>query len=98
MKVYEQDGAVRVHVYVQPRAPRSEVVGEHADAVKIRIAAPPVEGEANEELERYLAKLVGVARSKVCVVSGVGSRHKVVAIEGVSRAAVARALGRACES
>jgi hypothetical protein len=95
VKIYEKAGTVRLHTYVQPRAARSEVVGEHGDSIKIRITAPPVEGEANAELEKFIAKLLGVAASRVEVVSGTSSRRKVVAIEGMTVAAVTAMLERA---
>ena len=95
MKIYEKDGAIRLQVYVQPRASRSEIVGAHGDSIKVRIAAPPVEGEANAELERFLARLFGVARSQVRVMAGAGARTKSVAVEGISLAAVTTALERA---
>lgn len=92
VKIYEKDDTVFIHVYVQPRASRTEVVGPHGDALKIRLAAPPVDGAANEELIRFLAKLLGTSVSRVSVVSGESSRQKVVAVEGVDRAAVESAL------
>lgn len=95
MKIYEKDGTVRLHTYVQPRASRSEVAGEHGESIKIRITAPPVEGEANAELERFIAKLLGVASSRVEVVSGMSSRQKVVAIEGMTVAEITALLERA---
>ena len=49
----------RLIVHVQPRAKRSEVVGRHGDAIKVRLAAPPVDGAANEELVRFLAEALG---------------------------------------
>lgn len=85
--------AVRLSVRVQPRASRSELVGEHDGALKIRLAAPPVEGEANRELVRFLARLLHVAPSRVRVVSGDSGRSKVVEVEGVSVEDVERALG-----
>jgi uncharacterized protein (TIGR00251 family) len=75
---------VRFAVTVQPRASRTEVVGEHGEMVKIRIAAPPVEGAANEELIRFLAKQLHVPASAVRVVSGQSARRKVVEVEGVA--------------
>ncbi len=90
----EQRGAeVRIKIRVQPRASRSEVVGEHDGALKVRLAAPPVEGEANRELVRFLGKLLGVAPSRVTVVSGATGKSKVVQIEGMAVADVERALG-----
>jgi uncharacterized protein (TIGR00251 family) len=82
----------RLAVHVQPRARRTEAAGLHGDAVKVRVAAPPVDGAANEELARYVAERVGVARAAVRVVAGASSRRKVVEVEGVSTEAARRAL------
>ena len=95
MKIEEHGGQIRLKVYVQPRAALSQIVGMHGDNVKVRVAAPPVEGEANVELERFIAKLLGIARSKVSVVAGASSRLKTVAIDGVSAGAVQEAVDRA---
>jgi uncharacterized protein (TIGR00251 family) len=67
-----------------PRASRSEVVGEHNGSLRVRIAAPPVDGAANDELIRVLAKTFKVSRSAVKIVSGHNSRTKQVSIEGLS--------------
>jgi uncharacterized protein (TIGR00251 family) len=91
-RVEEREGAVRFAVRAQPRASRSEVVGEHGDALRVRLAAPPVEGEANAELVRCLAKWLGVPRGAIRLVVGATGRNKVVEIEGVDAAAVRRAL------
>lgn len=68
-------------VQVVPRASRSEIVGEHDGALRVRIAAPPVDGAANEELIKLLAKTFAVAKRDVSVVSGQTSRIKRVRIE-----------------
>lgn len=65
-----------------PRASRSEIVGEHDGDLKVRISAPPVDGAANEEVVRLLAKSFGVAKSSVTIVSGETSKTKRVRIEG----------------
>ena len=70
--------AVRFHVV--PRASKTEVAGRHGDAIKIRIKAPPVDGAANDELIRFLAKHFDVPRSAVQLLSGASSRDKRVAI------------------
>ena len=80
----EKDGAVTFRVRVQPRASRAEVAGEHAGAVKLRITAPPVEGKANEECRRYLAKMFRVSLSSVEIVSGDSSRDKLIRVHGAS--------------
>jgi uncharacterized protein (TIGR00251 family) len=66
---------------VQPRASRDQFVGPLADAYKVRITAPPVDGKANDHLIRFLAKAFGVPRSRVTLVAGESSRRKAVHIE-----------------
>lgn len=68
-------------VHVQPGAGRSEIAGIHGDALKVRIAARAVEGEANAELCRFLGALFGVPRKSVVLKHGGRSRRKVVEIE-----------------
>jgi len=80
-------------IHVQPRASRSEVTGWHGDAVKIRLAAPPVDGAANAALVAFLAERIGLPRAAVTVIAGTTSRRKRVAIEGRSSEAVLAALG-----
>ena len=81
--------AVRFEVRLTPRggADRIEGVSE-SGALLARVAAPPVEGAANAALLRLLAKELGVARGRLSLVSGDASRHKLVAVEGVSAADV----------
>jgi uncharacterized protein len=78
----EREGALTFTVRVAPRASRSEIGGEHDGALKVRVAAPPVEGAANEELARVLAKALGVGRGNVEVVTGRASKTKVVRVVG----------------
>ncbi|MFI5278974.1 MAG: DUF167 domain-containing protein [Gemmatimonadales bacterium] len=75
--------SARLIVHVQPRAKKSEVAGRHGDAIKVRLQAPPVDGAANEELVRFLAETLGVARRAVTIVGGFTSRRKTVEIEGL---------------
>lgn len=65
-----------IKVQVVPRASRSEIIGEHNGALRVRVAAPPVEGAANDELVRLIAKTIKVPRSCVEVTSGQSSRFK----------------------
>ena len=67
---------------MQPGAQRSEFAGRHGERIKLRLAAPPVEGKANAALIEFLAEYFGVPRRNVTIVSGVKSRAKRVAIEG----------------
>ena len=92
MMIEQRGGTVRLRIRAQPRASRTEVVGEHGGALKVRVAAPPVDGAANDELVRFIAKRVGVAQSSVRVVSGDAGRSKVVDIDGVDINVVRRAL------
>ena len=83
-------GGVRFTVRVQPRASRSEVCGMHGDALKVRLAAPPVYGAANEALVALLAEELDVARRSVRIVSGEASRSKTVQVDGVESDLVER--------
>jgi uncharacterized protein (TIGR00251 family) len=85
--------SVRISVYVQPRASKTEVVGLHGDAWKIRVAAPPVDNAANVALTDFMASKLGVPRKSVRVASGGTGRRKIVEIDGVELAAVTAALG-----
>jgi uncharacterized protein len=73
----------RLTVWVQPRASRTEVSGWHGEILKIRLAAPPVEGAANEELVRFVAEKLGVAKRAVRVVGGLTARKKTLEVQGV---------------
>jgi uncharacterized protein len=84
---------VRIRLHVQPRASRSELAGRHGDAIKVRLAAPPVDGAANEALLQFLAVRLQVPRSTLSLVSGGSGRSKVVAIEAISPEDASRRLG-----
>ena len=81
-----------VVVHVQPRAKRTAVAGRHGDAVKIRLAAPPVDGAANDELVRFVAETLRVPRAAVRITHGATGRRKTVVVDGLSPDAIARAL------
>ena len=73
----------RLVVHVVPRAKRTEVVGRHGDAIKIKLKAPPVDGAANAELLRFVAERLGVPRSAVTITAGQTARRKTLQIEGI---------------
>jgi uncharacterized protein (TIGR00251 family) len=77
---------VELAVLVQPRASRTRVVGEHDGLLKIQLAAPPVDGEANAALLEFLAKALGVPRRQVTLTVGDASRRKRVKVVGVDAA------------
>ena len=77
------DGAI-LTVHIQPKASTTECVGIHGDAIKIRVAAPPVDGAANDELIRFLARQLSIPIASVRIRSGAGGRHKCVFVKGVT--------------
>jgi uncharacterized protein len=91
LRVDVKGTVVRVAVHVQPRASRSEIIGQHGAALKVRLQAPPVGGAANEALVRLLADSLGVPPRSVRVVAGATSRSKTVEVDGTTEDAV-RAL------
>jgi uncharacterized protein len=75
----------RVTVKVHPRAKRSGITGRFGEAWKLDLAAPPVDGKANDECVRFFAELAGVARTRVRIVTGASSRIKVVEVDGMEQ-------------
>jgi len=84
--------SVRLDVYIQPRASKTELAGMHDGVIKIRIAAPPVENAANRALIDFVAQHLGIAKRSVRVVSGDTSRKKVLELDGISAERVAAAF------
>jgi uncharacterized protein (TIGR00251 family) len=79
---YRRDGEdITLTLHVQPGAKRSEIAGLHGDALKIRLAAPPIEGRANEALLKFIAKLFDVPLRQVELKRGEQSRHKVILVQ-----------------
>ena len=78
----EESGSLVFAVRVVPRASKTAVAGEHDGALKVRVAAPPVEGAANAELTRFLARRLGVSAGSVEIVGGHTSKTKVVRAAG----------------
>ncbi len=81
-----------LEVLVQPRASRTRVVGEHDGRLKIQLAAPPVDGEANAALIAFLADALSVRKQDVAIVRGETGRRKSVRIPSVTSARAAAAL------
>ena len=90
--VEETPGGVRLTLHVQPRASRTELAGLHGDAIKVRLAAPPVDGAANAELVRFLAERLNVPRGSVTIAAGHTGRRKTVRIDGIETASALRIL------
>ncbi len=88
MEITASDDGVSFYVQVQPRASRDAIEGEYADALRIRLTAPPVDDRANEALTRLLAESLNVPRTAVRIVAGEKSRRKRVIVAGVKPAHV----------
>ncbi len=86
MKILEKNGAIEIEIRVIPRASKSEVVGEHDGSLKVRISSPPVDGAANAELIKLLAKFFGVAKADIDLISGQTSKTKRIRIANLSKA------------
>jgi uncharacterized protein (TIGR00251 family) len=91
-----QEGADLVlSLHIQPKAKRTEFAGLHGGAMKLRLAAPPVDGKANAVLCAFLADFCGVPKSAVTLLSGEASRAKRVRVAGVAPGVVERLLAEA---
>lgn len=88
----EAGGAV-LELLIQPRASRTRVVGEHGGRLKLQLAAPPVDGEANAALVEFLARTLGIRRADVAIARGETGRRKTVRVAGVTAAVAASTLG-----
>ena len=82
--VQDTKGGAILTVHIQPKASTTECVGIHGDAVKIRVAAPPVDGAANDELIRFLAHRLSISSTSVQIHSGASGRHKRVLLKGTT--------------
>jgi uncharacterized protein (TIGR00251 family) len=89
LRVSERDDALRIELHVKPRSSRSKLLGVRADgSLSVALKAPPVDGAANRELVKLLAKQLGMSRQHVTIASGEGSRSKLVEVRGMSAAAL----------
>ena len=83
LKLSKSAGGVSLEVKVQPRSSRNQIVGEQNGALKIKLTAPPVDGEANAALIGFLASRLRIPRQKIHLVKGDTSRQKIVEIDGL---------------
>ncbi len=88
----DEAGGVVLELLVQPRASRTRAVGEHDGRLKLQLAAPPVDGEANQALIEFLARALGVRKADVTIARGETGRRKTVRVAGVTAAQAAAAL------
>jgi len=85
------DGSVLLRLHVQPKASKSRVIGLYDGCLKLAVAAPPVDGKANCEVEKYLAKTLKIPKRDITLKSGAQSRRKQVVVESLGGEAI-RAL------
>ncbi|MBL8367015.1 MAG: YggU family protein [Candidatus Accumulibacter sp.] len=92
--LHENGAVLTLSVHVQPAAKRSEIVGLHGDALKVRLAAPAIDGRANAALIEFFAQRLGLAKSLIELKSGHQSRRKRLTLSGVSASSLRRLLGQ----
>jgi len=92
IKITEKDGFCLLRVKVQPGAPRNEIAGEHDGMLKLKIAAPPVDGKGNEECRKFLAAVLKVPGGAVEIKSGAASRIKVITVRNLTAEALRERL------
>lgn len=90
----EGKGSLSISLHVQPRARKTEIIGVHGDALKVKVAAQPVDGEANEELIEFFAEFLKIPKSQIEIRRGGQSRHKIIDVTGVTTAALVELLMR----
>lgn len=84
IRITPLEQGVCLEVQVQPRSSRNQVVGEQDGRLKIKLTAPPVEGEANQALINYLARLLDIPKKNIKLLKGESSRHKLIEISGLN--------------
>jgi uncharacterized protein (TIGR00251 family) len=89
------DGRITLTLHIQPGAKKTEFAGRHGDALKIRLAAPPVDGKANEALVKFIAATLHLPKSSVMLKSGQTSRRKVLEVSGAESSNIAALAHRA---
>ncbi len=90
--ITSQSSVLLLHLWVQPGAKKTEIVGEYSNCLKIKVQAPPVDGAANEALIAFLAKILGIRKNQIRVEKGDTTRRKCVACEGISKEALLAAI------
>jgi hypothetical protein len=91
-------GGVRIQVKVQPRAARNEVAGVAGDCLRVRLTAPPVEGEANKLLQKYLSAVFHCSLGSIRIIRGSTGRLKLLEIAGIKEADALKLVGGRPES
>lgn len=79
-------GGVRLHLFIQPKSSKNEVVGPHNGELKVKLTAPPIDGRANECLIEFMSDLFDIPKRDIHLVRGDTGRHKVIELAGLSEA------------
>jgi len=90
-------GGCRIHLHIVARASRTQVMGLHAGRVKLQVAAPPVDGEANAAIVKWAAKRFGTTRDAVHIASGATGKRKTIDVRGVTATEVRARLTELAE-
>ncbi len=85
--------AIRLHIFIQPKASKNEIIGPHSGLLKIKITAPPVDGKANEGLIEYLSDYFDIPKRNIIIIRGETSRKKTLELRGISLEQVHIKLG-----
>ncbi|HHV16312.1 MAG TPA: YggU family protein [Gelria sp.] len=93
LNIQEFVGGLRIEVKVQPRSSSNQIAGEHDGALKVKLTAPPVEGEANQALIKFLARSLKISRKNVVLIRGETARNKLIEIKGLSKEKLLQTLG-----
>ena len=95
MSISPDSSETRLSLHVYPNAPRNQVVGFSGGVLGVKVAAPPLKGQANRELVAFLSQLLGVSQGSLAILKGHTSRNKLIAVSGLSREEVIRRLSPA---
>ena len=94
--LHSSGDGITLSLHIQTGAKKTEFAGVHGDALKVRLHAQPIDGKANQALIDFVAQFLKVPKSCVCLKSGLSSRRKVLAIEGISTEAALQLLSSQC--
>lgn len=89
----ELDGRVHLEIKVQPRSSRNQILGEQDGVLRVKLTAPPVDGEANQALLEFLARQLNIPRKNLRIIRGESSRQKLLEVTGLSGSEVVKLLG-----
>jgi len=84
LRIRVKGSSLELALHVQPRARRTEFAGQFNGALKLKVAAPPVDDAANRAVIKFFAALLGLPKSSLAIVSGTKSRGKILRIDGLS--------------